>query len=65
MENFTCTIDEIAPIMTVPEVANFLGVGRNCVYNLIRSGQLEALHFGRRLKVARHSLLRFIGIQDR
>ena len=34
MENFPYTIDEIAPIMTVPEVARFLGIGRNCVYTL-------------------------------
>ena len=57
------TSEEIPPILTVPEVAKFLGIGRNRVYELIRSGQLEALHIGRKLKVTRHGLLKFMGIQ--
>ena len=63
MDNFLYTLNEIPPILTVPEVAGFLGIGRNCVYELIRSGQLEALRIGHRLKVTRHGLLKFMGIQ--
>lgn len=55
--------EEIPPIMTVSEVAKFLGIGKNGTYDLIRSGQLEALHIGHRLKVTRHGLLKFMGIQ--
>lgn len=57
------TAAEIPPIMTVTEVAQFLGIGRNGAYDLIRSGQLEALRIGHKLKVTRHGLLKFMGIQ--
>lgn len=57
------TPEEIPPIMTVPEVASFLGVGRNRTYDLIRSGQLEALRIGRKIKIPRHALFQFLGIQ--
>ena len=56
------TPEEIPPIMSVPEVAKFLGIGKNRTYDLVRSGQLEALHIGHKLRVTRHGLLKFMGI---
>lgn len=64
MDNPIYSREEIPPILTVPEVAIFLGIGRNRAYDLIRSGQMEALRIGRKLRVPRHALLRFLGIQD-
>lgn len=52
---------EISPILTVPEVATFLGIGRSRAYELVRSGQIEAVKIGRQFKIPRHALLKFIG----
>lgn len=54
------SFEEIPVLMTVPEVAQILGVGLCTAYDLVRSGQLEVLHVGRQFRVARHALLRFI-----
>lgn len=61
METLIYSETEIPPIMTVSEVATFLGIGRNGTYDLIRSGQLEALRIGHKLRVTRHGLLKFMG----
>ncbi len=55
------TYDEIPPIMTVPEVGEFLGIGRSNAYALARSGQIEVIRIGKQFKVPRHALLKFIG----
>lgn len=64
MVNCMYSKEEIPPILVVSEVAQFLGIGNNAVYGLIRSGQLEALRIGRKIKIPRHALLRFMGVQD-
>lgn len=55
------SFEEIPPILTVPEVAAFLGIGRCKGYELVRSGQIEAVKIGKKFKVPRHALLKFIG----
>ena len=55
------SFEEIPPILTIPEVAQFLGIGRSNAYALVRSGQIEVLKIGKQFKVPRHALLRFIG----
>lgn len=55
------SFEEIPPILTVPQIAKFLGIGRSKGYELVRSGQIEAVKVGKQLKVPRHALLRFIG----
>lgn len=55
------SMEEIPPILTVPEVGEFLGIGRSNAYALARSGQIEAIRIGKQFKVPRHALLKFIG----
>lgn len=45
--------DRIPAIMTVPEAARFLKIGRTAAYEAIRTGQLPALRLGRKLRVSR------------
>lgn len=46
-------------LYTVEEVATILKVNKNTVYELIRSGLLQALRLGR-LKVTKITLIRFL-----
>jgi len=45
--------DGMPAIMTVPEAARFLKIGRTAAYEAIRTGQLPALRLGRKLRVSR------------
>lgn len=52
---------EIPAIMDVPQLGAFLGIGRNGAYALIRSGQVQALRIGRKIRIPRHALLNYLG----
>jgi excisionase family DNA binding protein len=43
-------------LLTVPEAARLLHLGRNSVYELVACRQLPALHFGRAIRIPRASL---------
>ncbi len=46
-------------LLTIPEVAKALGVGKDTAYKLVSSGQLQALKLGS-LKVRRAEVERFL-----
>ena len=47
-------------LMTVPEAAGFLRIGRNTTYDLVRCGALRAIRIGRQLRVPREAILDFL-----
>jgi excisionase family DNA binding protein len=47
---------EATLLLTVPEAARLLHLGRNSVYELVACRQLPALHFGRAIRIPRSSL---------
>ncbi len=49
---------------TAEEVAEILGIGRNMVYQLIRSGEIRSIDLGFRKLVGRHMLTEFLGMPD-
>ena len=46
-------------LLTVPEAAKYLGVGRKKIYELIEWGELKAVKLGRAVQVEKNSLDRF------
>ena len=42
--------------VTVPEVAEMLGISRNFAYELVKQGQLPVIRFGKRLLIPRAAL---------
>ena len=59
-----CTYKEIPAILTVPQLAEFLNIGKNAAYDLARSDQIEVLRIGRKIRVPRHAVLRYLGALD-
>ena len=51
---------EIPLLMTVPEAAGFLRIGRNKTYDLVRCGALRSIRIGRQLRVPRDAILDFL-----
>jgi excisionase family DNA binding protein len=43
-------------VLTVPEVAAILRVNRDSAYELVRRGELQAVHIGRSVRVTRWAL---------
>jgi excisionase family DNA binding protein len=51
----------LAPLLlTIPEAASVLAIGRTTVYELIGSGDLEAVHIGRSVRVPVDALKSFV-----
>lgn len=49
------TFDELPDILTVPQVARFLRVGRQVVYRMIREKKLPAMKFGRAIRISKRA----------
>jgi excisionase family DNA binding protein len=47
-------------LLKVNEAAKLLQLGRDRIYELVASGRLPALHFGRTIRIPRDALARFI-----
>ncbi len=43
-------------LMTIPQVADELGIGRSSVYELIKSEELTTIHIGRSVRIPRAAL---------
>ena len=56
---------DLAAILTVTEVAEFLKIPRKTVYQLVRSGQLPAFKAGRHWRVTREAVGTYIASATR
>ena len=60
MERGYSMLGEFGPVMTVEEVCEILMIGKNTVYSLIKTGQIEGFRTGRTWKIKRDGLVQFI-----
>ena len=51
-------------LVSIPDAASALSVGRTTVYELMRSGQLDTRKMGRRRLITAESLRRLVDKQD-
>lgn len=54
------TLDNCPALLTVPELATVLRVGRNTAYRLIDAGTIPAIKIGRQIRVYREDVIRFV-----
>lgn len=52
--------DELSLVLTVPELASILKIGRNKAYALVRSGQIDSLKLGKQIRIPRNALCRYL-----
>ena len=60
MENKYHDLHDIPMILRVEDLMPILGIGRNTVYELIRSGQIRSVRIGRQIRIPREALLDFL-----
>lgn len=50
------SIDQLEDLVSVPEAAKFLGVGKKIVYQLLEFGELRAIRMGGKIHIDPDSL---------
>lgn len=58
-------IDDIPPVLTVPEAAQLLRLKRSTAYELVRTGQIPSVRLGRQVRVPAGKLLEMLGYDQR
>lgn len=54
----------LAPVLSVQDVATLLDVHENTVKNWVRDSQLPAFKQGRVIRIHRHDFLKFAGVSE-
>ncbi len=57
-------LNDYDDIMTVPDVAKILYIGKNRVYELLESGDLKGFRIGRVWKIPKEAVQEYILIQS-
>ena len=55
-------LEDLPMVLSIPEIANVLGIGRNTAYALIRDGVLYSVRVGRQIRVSKVEMLRYLGV---
>lgn len=60
MENKYRSLDDLPVTLRVEELMPILGIGRNTVYALVRSGRLCSIRVGRQVRIPKNALIEFL-----
>lgn len=52
--------EDLPIVLTVTNVAEILGVGKNTAYDLIRSGAVKSFRVGRQIRVSKSAFLDYL-----
>lgn len=55
-------INDYPDVLVPEEVMTILGVGRNKIYKLLQSGELQSLKIGKSYRIPKSYLLDYIGV---
>lgn len=58
--NYKNIFKDEADVLTVPDVARLLKIGKNNAYELIKKGDIPAIKLGRKIIVPKNSLIEFL-----
>ena len=47
-------------VVTVPEVAKMLRIGRNSAYDLVKTGKLKSVRVGNQIRIPKSSVIEFL-----
>ncbi len=62
LQEHTPRFDDLPDLLTVPEVATLLRIGRGKAYSLVRQGDLPSLKLGRTLRIPKSAVERLAGV---
>jgi excisionase family DNA binding protein len=53
----TTPVESLPQFLTVEEFCDYIAIGRSCVYELVRTGKIESVRFGRLVRIPKSALL--------
>ena len=56
----TTMFNDFGDILTVPDLAAMLNVGRNTAYELVRAGIVPSIRIGRQVRISKQSVIDYI-----
>lgn len=54
------THEPLPLVLSVPELAKVLHIGRNSAYNLVNSGQIRIVRIGKNIRIPQSALLEYL-----
>lgn len=60
MDKYT-SYDDLPLTLRVENLMPILGIGRNTVYELVKSGQIKSIKVGRQIRIRKDALMEFLG----
>ena len=60
MSNTSMMFRQYGDIITVPELAKILRIGRNGAYDLVNSGQVKSVRVGNQIRIPKASVIEFL-----
>lgn len=58
--NNIITLENLPLVLSVPELAAVLQIGRNAAYNLVKSGEIRCVRIGRNIRIPQSALLNYL-----
>jgi excisionase family DNA binding protein len=49
-------INALPQFLTVEEFCAYMAIGRSCAYELVRTGKISSVRYGRLVRIPRHAL---------
>lgn len=56
--------DDLPLVLSVPQVAEILEIGRNTAYDLVRCGEIRSIRIGRQIKIPKDALIELLQKRD-
>lgn len=56
--------ESIPLVLSVPELAAVLGIGRNSAYHLVKAGKIRCIRIGKNIRIPQAALLEFLDMKQ-
>jgi excisionase family DNA binding protein len=53
-------VDSLPLVLSVPELAKALRIGRNAAYDLVNHGQIRCIRIGKNIRIPQSALLEYL-----
>jgi len=54
------TLHQLPLVLSVPQLAGILHIGRNSAYQLVNNGEIRCIHIGKNIRIPQAALLEYL-----
>lgn len=59
------TTNNLPLVLSVPQLADILHIGRNAAYDLVKSGAIRSIRIGRTIRIPKSALLEYLNTTNK